>query len=56
MADPNKPESSDGYTLNFIPSPDAEARFADFVEWLLKIDPNDSTLCKSAKLAPKDGE
>ncbi len=40
MADPNKPESSDDYTLNFVPAPDAEARFADFVEWL----------------APKDGE
>jgi hypothetical protein len=51
-----RPSAAHEYSIKFTASPDANERLADFVEWLLKIDPNDSTLCKSAKLAPKDGE
>ena len=52
------PSVPEGYTLKFVQSPDAEARFAKFVEWLLKIEPNGTPLSESqplkAKLAPKE--
>ena len=48
-----KPESPDDFNITFIESPDAKERLAGFVDWLLKIDPNDSALIEPAKAKAK---
>ena len=48
-----RPSTAGEYTVKFTPSLDGDKRMGDFVEWLFKIDPNDSTLLKSAAAKAK---